>query len=48
MTVVAGVVVSSGAVVVSDVVAELLFVTVVVGFAVLVVARVDEDAKAPS
>ena len=48
VTVVAGVVVSLVVVVVSDVVAELLFVRVVVGFAVLVVARVDEDAKAPS
>ena len=50
VTVVAGAVVSSGVVaVISDVVvAELLFVTVVVGFAVLVVARVVEDAKAPS
>ena len=48
VTVVAGVVVSSVVVVViSDVVAELLFVGVVVGFAVLVVARVVEDAKAP-
>ena len=47
--VVAGVEVSSVVVVViSDVVAELLFVGVVVGFAVLVVARVVEDAKAPS
>ena len=49
VTVVAGVEVSSVVVVViSDVVAELLFVGVVVGFAVLVVARVVEDAKAPS
>ena len=48
VTVVAGVEVSSVVVVViSDVVAELLFVGVVVGFAVLVVARVVEDAKAP-
>ena len=48
LLVVAGIVVSSEVVVVSDVViAGLLFVTVVVGFAVLVVARVDEDTKAP-
>ena len=48
VAVVTGVVVSLVVVVVSDVVAALLFVRVVVGFAVLVVARVVEDAKAPS